>query len=589
MQWDLDVLYHGFDDAQLTQDFDRAFAVCRSGLAAFQRPSDDVPAMLAQGLEALTEAANRLILLGSYIQLTLSVDATCAPALALLDKLMNLQVEAEQLSSAFARYVGALPDLKAVIQGNDALAPYSFMLTDAAEQAAHLLPEALEPTVLRMQMTGGRAWEQLRNLIDGTMQVELVQDGQTVSLPLPEVHNMAYSGDPALRKAAYEAELAAYPKVETAMAACLNGIKGEALTLADLKGYDSVLDMTLAHSRMDRATLEAMLTAIREALPDFRRYLKAKAKLLGHAKGLPFYDLFAPVGSSGHTYTLEEARDYLLRVLGPFSPNMAEVIRRAFDERWIDAYPRPGKQGGAFCNGLHPLGQSRVMTNFDGTFGAVTTLAHELGHAFHDYCLKEEAVLNTDYPMPLAETASIFNETLMTQAALAQAEPEEAFSLLESELMEANQVVVDILSRYLFETEVVETRKQRTLTAQELQDIMLRAQRESYGDGLDADYLHPYMWACKSHYYSADVHFYNFPYAFGLLFGKGIYARYEAQGASFVPAYERLLALCGKDTVAGVAASVGIDVHSVDFWRSSLDILRQDIDHFEALVAQRLS
>lgn len=589
MQWDLDVLYHGFDDAQLTQDFDRAFAVCRSGLAAFQRPSDDVPAMLAQGLEALTEAANRLILLGSYIQLTLSVDATCAPALALLDKLMNLQVEAEQLSSAFARYVGALPDLKAVIQGNDAFAPYSFMLTDAAEQAAHLLPEALEPTVLRMQMTGGRAWEQLRNLMDGTMQVELVQDGQTVSLPLPEVRNMAYSGDPALRKAAYEAELAAYPKVETAMAACLNGIKGEALTLADLKGYDSVLDMTLAHSRMDRATLEAMLTAIREALPDFRRYLKAKAKLLGHAKGLPFYDLFAPVGSSGHTYTLEEARDYLLRVLGPFSPNMAEVIRRAFDERWIDAYPRPGKQGGAFCNGLHPLGQSRVMTNFDGTFGAVTTLAHELGHAFHDYCLKEEAVLNTDYPMPLAETASIFNETLMTQAALAQAEPEEAFSLLENELMEANQVVVDILSRYLFETEVVETRKQRTLTAQELQDIMLRAQRESYGDGLDADYLHPYMWACKSHYYSADVHFYNFPYAFGLLFGKGIYARYEAQGASFVPAYERLLALCGKDTVAGVAAGVGIDVRSVDFWRSSLDILRQDIDRFEALVAQRLS
>lgn len=169
-------------------------------------------------------------------------------------------------------------------------------------------------------------------------------------------------------------------------------------------------------------------------------------------------------------------------------------------------------------------------------------------------------------PMPLAETASIFNETLLSHLVLEKADDQERFSLLESSLMEATQTVVDIYSRFLFESEVVDTRADHSMSVEELKDAMLRAQEASYGDGLDKNLRHPYMWACKSHYYSSGLNFYNFPYAFGLLFGKGVFAQYLQKGDAFVPVYNQLLRSCGSDTVANVAASVGIDVRSVDFW-----------------------
>lgn len=194
-----------------------------------------------------------------------------------------------------------------------------------------------------------------------------------------------------------------------------------------------------------------------------------------------------------------------------------------------------------------------------------------------------------DYPMPLAETASIFNETFVSQHALKQATPEEAFSLLEASLMDSTQVIVDIYSRYLFETEVVETCKTRTMRVEELKAAMLRAQDASYGDGLDPNARHPYMWACKSHYYGTEQHFYNFPYAFGLLFGLGVYAQYESQGAAFVPVYEKLLAGTTSQSIADVAASVGINVRNADFWRESLDVVRKQIDRFVELADARPS
>ena len=337
-----------------------------------------------------------------------------------------------------------------------------------------------------------------------------------------------------MRRRAYEAEISAYPRIEIPMAACLNGIKGEALTLMDLRHYDSVLDSALDVSRMDRETLDALLDVMRESLPMFRRYFRLKAKMLGYEGGLKFYDLFAPVGESHLHYTLDEARAMLVRVIGSFSPVMAEFIDRAFEERWIDVYPREGKQGGAFCSGVHPLKMSYVMTNFDGSYSSVSTLAHELGHAYHDRCMEGVSVLLSDYPMPLAETASIFNETLLMEKMLETADDATKLTLIEQQVGDAAQVVVDILSRYLFESEVVDRRKERSLSPRELCEIMLDAQRQTYGDGLDPDCMHPYMWACKSHYYDTDVHFYNFPYAFGLLFGLGVFARYQRDGEAFL-------------------------------------------------------
>jgi len=232
---------------------------------------------------------------------------------------------------------------------------------------------------------------------------------------------------------------------------------------------------------------------------------------------------------------------------------------------------------------MHPLGISYVLANFEGSYGSVSTLAHELGHAYHNECMKDLPILMADYPMPLAETASIFNETLLAQRILESADRDTRIALLEQQLSDAAQVIVDIMSRYLFESEVVARRSDTTLSPRELCQIMLDAQKKTYGDGLDEDCLHPYMWACKSHYYSTDVHFYNFPYAFGQLFAVGVYALYQEKGAAFLPDYEKLLRAAGSGMIRDVAASVGIDVADVNFWRSSLKVFEEKLEELEKL------
>ncbi|WP_161937271.1 M3 family metallopeptidase, partial [Tepidibacillus decaturensis] len=229
---------------------------------------------------------------------------------------------------------------------------------------------------------------------------------------------------------------------------------------------------------------------------------------------------------------------------------------------------------------LHVIKQSRILSNFTGSFSDVTTLAHELGHGYHGSCLMDQTFLNSHYPMPIAETASIFCETIVKNAALQEAEPEEAFAILENELSDAGQVVVDIYSRFLFESEVFKRRKEASLSVNELKEIMLNAQKEAYGDGLEPDFLHPYMWVCKPHYYFPERHFYNFPYAFGMLFAKGLYAEYLKRGADFVPEYDKLLSVTGKMNVADITKTMGIDVRSPEFWRNSLKLVEQDIETF---------
>ena len=227
------------------------------------------------------------------------------------------------------------------------------------------------------------------------------------------------------------------------------------------------------------------------------------------------------------------------------------------------------------------------MANYTGSYNDVSTLAHELGHGYHGDCLVDEAFLNSDYPMPIAETASILCETIIAKAALAQATPDEAFAILENDISGASQVIVDIYSRYLFETDLFARRENGSLSVQELKDIMLQAQKDAYGEGLDPSILHPYMWVCKPHYYSADFNFYNFPYAFGLLFAKGLYAEYLKRGESFIEQYDQLLSVTGKQSIADVAAIMDVDVRSVDFWRNSLALVAKDIETFVELASSR--
>jgi oligoendopeptidase F len=221
------------------------------------------------------------------------------------------------------------------------------------------------------------------------------------------------------------------------------------------------------------------------------------------------------------------------------------------------------------------------LTNFDGAFGDVITLAHELGHAYHGEAIFSESIINGEYPMPLAETASIFCETIVNQAAFKDASSkEEQIYLLEASLQDATQVIVDILSRFYFESALFSGRKHTVFDENELKDMMIEAQKKSYGDGLDPEFLHPYMWVCKSHYYSGYLSFYNWPYAFGLLFAKGLYAKYLQDQARFIPLYDELLSNTGKMSVEAVAKIAGIDVETPEFWHQSLGLLKNDIDLF---------
>ncbi len=586
MRWSLDELYTSFDSQEFQNDLAKADDLiartkdwAKESLSSKENPIEKIEHYINTEIQ-LEKVFYRLIV---YSSLRSSVDARDEDALRFLDKLQVKYNELTQPRVAFEKWLSSLENLDDIIESSDLLKEHSFYLKEKVERSRYLLSEDLEVLIAKMSNTGSRAWSQLQDILSSTLLVDIEIDGEKKELPLPIVRNMAYEGDSKLRKDAYEAELKSYKKIEESSAASLNGIKGEVLTVSGMRGYKSPLEEAILNSRIDEETLNSMLEAMRESLPDFHRYYRRKAEILGHKNGLPFYDLFAPLGKVDMKFTYEEARDYIVKNFRSFSDKLADFADQAFENRWIDAEPRDGKTGGAFCANIHPIKASRILSNFTGTFSDVTTLAHELGHAYHGMCLEEESILNSDYTMPIAETASIFCETIIMEAALKEATEEQSFGILESSVSDSGQVIVDIYSRFLFESKLFEIRKDHPLSVNELKNIMLDAQKEAYGNGLDHDVLHPYMWVCKPHYYSAGQNFYNFPYAFGLLFAKGVYAEYLKRGDSFVPEYDKLLQATGKNNIADVAKMVDIDIRSIDFWRSSLELIRQDIHRFMEL------
>ena len=585
MRWNLNDIYPSFDSAAFTSGVralgelvDQMNECCKAGFAG------DAGKILTGVIDTFERYQLLFQRTYAYSALILAVEAENTEAQAWLEKLSMLDAQAVPALAEFRKYLGSLGSgLDGIIAATPGLADYAFFLGENQAHARYMLPAEVEKALSMMEITGMQAWSNLHNTLTSTMACEVELDGEVKRLTLPMVRNLAYDKDGEVRRRAYEAELAGYEKVEKAVAAALNSIKGEVITKCRMRGFASPLEQTLFNSRMDRQTLDALIGTMEEYLPVFRNYLKAKARLLGYEK-LPFYDLFAPVGNLSRRFTLEEARVFLTETFGAFSPKMAGFIDGFFENEWLDTDPREGKSGGAFCSGIHAIGQSRILSNYDGSMSAVSTLAHELGHGYHNLCVKDVSVLNADYPMQLAETASIFNETFLYGRVLeTTGDSQEKLALLDGELLEYTQVVVDILSRYYFETEVFRRREDGVMSAQDLKGIMLDAQRKAYGDGLDENLLHPYMWICKGHYYMG-INFYNFPYAFGLLFGLGVYNLYRERGEAFLPVYDRLLESTGSNSIAQVCASVGIDVRDRAFWRKSLDIIGGKVDEFVKLV-----
>ena len=559
--------------------------------------------------------------LAAYSYSIYSVDTTSK---SLLDNLNQVESLTDQYEIQLNRFSHTVAKNRGILSEFYVNFPqykkYEFSINEMLEDDIHTLSPELEGIIAKLQQTGGRAWDRLHEQL-----ISNLKDPETGKL-FNELRNDAYSPDARLRKESWQKEIALLKQNEIAFAASLNNLKGETLSLLEERSWNCAIDRALSSSRMKKETLDALIAAIEESLPQWRKYLKAKAEYLknhnatastncGKEKGLAFYDLFAPLdgntASDGNTntagqtetgcntatpsatnnraaseesllsknWTFEEARDYIVKEFTSFSPVMGDFARNAFDKNWIDARVHPGKVGGAYCQDFYVQKESRVLSNFTGAFSDIITLAHELGHAFHFFCIKDKDYRNANYPMTLAETASTFAETIVKQDILKTASKEDRIKILELDLQDTCQVLVDILCRFYFERSVFEERQNGELTSEDFCRLMADAQERSYGDGLSAE-RHEYMWAVKSHYYSVDLDFYNFPYAFGQLFAAGLYSRYKKEGKAFVDIYCNLLSDTGSMSCEDLCFKAGFDITKKDFWKSGIDFYINEIEQF---------
>jgi oligoendopeptidase F len=532
----------------------------------------------AHAFEQVTAALNALLTqllpVRAYAQAFVTTDSNNDLAQARASELSTLIQPLGDLMTRYSAWLGGL-DLEALMAQSALARSHSYTLQQAREAAQHQMSPAEEALASELNSSGSEAWNKLHGNVCSLLMAEV--GGK--QLPVTAIRNLASDPSSAVRAEAYAAELQLWQQAEVPLAAALNGVKGRGNILNARRGYVDAVQPTLSANSIDQQTLSAMQRAVVASFPDFRRYFAAKAKLLGHADGkLPWADLFAPVGAAGREWTYPEAKSFVENSFRSYSEKLGDFAARAFAEDWLDVPARAGKRGGAFCMGWKP-GESRILLNHAPSLDSTSTLAHELGHGYHNLCLKDRTPLQQQTPMTLAETASIFCETVVQQNALASATGAERLYVLETALMGQAQVVVDIHSRFLFESAVFAGRQKRDLSPTEFSALMEQAQRDTYGDALST--LHPYMWAVKPHYYSSS--FYNYPYTFGLLFGLGLYARYRQGPESFKAQYDELLSRTGMGDAATLAAEFGIDTRDETFWVSSLDVIRESIAEYEKL------
>lgn len=593
--WDLSILFKGLEDEKFTNyykdipnEIKKLVSYAKNNFENIKDAENSVANKIETFIKMYNDFSKYYNVL-MYAQLILEVDSENIKALKVLNTVENYFTELTVADTLFKKYLLEIKNLESIIDTSPLLTDHKFILLQTKENASHMLEMGEEIVFEKLKLTGSNAWSSMYGQVISNLEVDININGDSQQLSLSQVRNMADEEDPYLRKTAYYAELNSYSKIEKPIAQSLNAIKGEAITTAHLRGYDSVLDMTLKNSRMDKKTLDVLISTIKDALPIFKKYFNHKAKLLGHSGALPFYDLFAPVkipfnpqkpvNSNNLQYTKQEAVDFIVKNFSNFSKDLGDFANNAFQNNWIDWDPKKGKSGGAFCANLHNVKESRILANFSGSFGDILTLAHELGHAYHGEALKDSSFLNSNYSMPIAEVASTFCETLVCNVALKSANKAEALSISENNLQNTAQVIIDIYSRYLFETEVIKRREYGSLSVDEFKEIMVDSQQKAYGDSLSS-IKHPYMWICKGHYYSAENNFYNFPYAYGLLFAKGLYTMYLNEGQTFAQKYKALLAATGQNNLYEVGRTVSINVHDKAFWDGALDTVEKEIDEF---------
>ena len=608
-RWNLDSVFPGFDSPEFACAKKRLGELAAASVAhmenapvpscadcgpsPMQRQRFEEWLVAALGLEDESDILSRTLSSYCYaIYSTNTGDKRAMNEINAVDEIALPFAKAEVLFlNALAAHEGEVRDL---ISSNPDIGKFKFYLEDALFWQKKQMSAAEEDLAADLARSGADAWGRLQEQLTST--VDVLWDEKTGERKtLVELRALAYDKDASTREKAFQKELEACKSIGISVAACLNGIKGTAISLNERRHWagaasafelSPALEKSVCQGRLSAKALHALIGAMEESLPHWRRYLKAKARLLGKAS-CSFPDLFAPVGGHFPEYAWDDVRRIVIENFSSFSPRMGAFAKRAFDSAWIDAESRSGKVSGAYCTDMPLVKETRVLANFDGAFNSVTTVAHELGHAFHSDVVKDLPGLQQDYPMTLAETASIFAETVVFESELAKASAEAKLGLIEVHLQDGCQILVDILSRFYFEQSVFAGRKSGELTVDDYCAKMTEAQKRTYGDGLAADGYHSFMWLVKCHYYSSELAFYNFPYAFGQLFGMALYARYRKEGSAFAKSYEELLLETGRMDAVSLTARAGFDIESKEFWKSGIDVFVAQIDEFEKLVASR--
>ncbi len=588
--WDFSTVFPGLESPEFEAGFQEVIEAIGGMVTLFDEHGinrletavaidDDLVALFDTILNRINAVSDQIQLLQVYLYGFLTTDSRNSVAQARHSQLLPHLSRLSLLGTRLSAWIGSL-DVVLLLEKSAVAREHEYMVQKARQESLHLMSPEQEDLAAELDLTGGGSWFRLFNNYTSQITVKIEREGETETMPLTAAQNLAYDPDRALRAQAHEEVLAALAEAAVPIAACLNSIKGETLALTRRRGWESPLEMVLFQNAIDRPTLDAMMTATRRAFPDFQRYLKARARALGLPK-LAWYDRLVPLGQGNQSWAYGDATEFVVNQFGTYSPKMRRLAERAFTENWVDAEPRDGKRGGAFCMGLRG-DESRILTNFEPGFSGVSTLAHELGHAYHNLCLAVRQPLLRETPMTLAETASTFCQKIVENAALKTAVPQDQLIIIDGVLEYAARVVLGASSNFMFEEQLFEKRQERELSVEELCALDEETQLASLGDALEDGSLHPYRWAYVPHYYGST--FYNFPYTFGLLFGLGLYAQYQAAPEPFKAGYDVLLSMTGMGNAADLAARFGIDIRMPDFWEASLDVLRADVDRFEALV-----
>ncbi|MFA5513685.1 MAG: M3 family oligoendopeptidase [Sphaerochaetaceae bacterium] len=579
--WSLDSIYPSLESDLFKKDFSLIKNLSESLSVKTEKSSPLTEDDFKNLLNDYNNLADVVETLGAYAYALLSVDTNSEKAMAAVNK---IEEEAVLAKVAHVKVVNFLDKNREavlrLVKGSSALYDYEFVIKELLEEKKHTLSEELESLAADLNRSGSDAFSRLQESLSSNSTTAWAENEIKSVIQL---RALAFDSDRSVRERAFKAELKLWEQDKIAFAASLNSVKGTTLTLDKKRSYSSPLERSVKQSRITEEILNALISTIEDNRSVFVKYLKAKAYALNLEK-LAFYDLFAPVGKSSKRYSYQEAQEFIIKNFSDFHKDLGEFAKMAFEKNWIDSESRVAKVGGAYCTSFPLRKEIRILANYDYSYDSVSTIAHELGHGYHDYVTNKLPALLRSYPVTLAETASIFSQVIVFKGALKEATQSEKITLIESFLQDATQTCIDILSRYYFEKTVFEKREEGELSPNQFCEIMKQAQKEAYREGLDENALHPYMWAVKGHYYRSDLSFYNYPYAFGLLFGLGVFNLRESYNGDFAQLYDSLLYKTGQLNANDVALSVNLEISKKQFWQQGIDLIASYVDEFVTLV-----